>query len=80
MLLVHIVYVRAHRMLLQGVWCLLCVGDMGTQVFAVTVLIFFYASLVLVFDNGSDGYYPILYINDYWNLAQDYMPINDTTR
>lgn len=37
-------------------------------------------SLVLVFDNGSDGYYPILYINDYWNLAQDYMPINDTTR
>lgn len=63
-------------------WCSLCVGDRGTRVFAVAVLIFFFSmlSLVLVFDNGSDGYYPILYINDYWNLAQDYMPINDTTR
>ncbi|XP_065833660.1 putative lipid scramblase CLPTM1 [Oscarella lobularis] len=31
------------------------------------------------FDNKSSGYYPILYINDFWNLASEYMPINETT-
>jgi hypothetical protein len=31
------------------------------------------------FDFESGGYFPILYINDYWNLAQEYMPLNDTT-
>ena len=54
-------------------------GDKGVCS-SCTDFFFSMLSLVLVFDNGSDGYYPILYINDYWNLAQDYMPINDTTR
>ena len=27
----------------------------------------------------TGGYFPILYLNDYWNLAQEYMPLNDTT-
>ena len=31
------------------------------------------------FDFETGGYYPILYINDYWNLAQEYMPLNVTT-
>jgi hypothetical protein len=31
------------------------------------------------FDVDTGGYFPILYLNDYWNLAQEYMPINDTT-
>ncbi|XP_005100873.1 cleft lip and palate transmembrane protein 1 homolog isoform X2 [Aplysia californica] len=29
---------------------------------------------------GSNKYYPIVYLNDYWNLNADYMPINDTTK
>lgn len=33
----------------------------------------------IVFEEESGGYYPILYLNDYWNLAQDYMPLNETT-
>ena len=32
------------------------------------------------FDDSNSNYYPILYFNDYWNLAQDYMPVNDTTK
>jgi hypothetical protein len=33
-------------------------------------------------DFVPDGmaYYPIVYFNDYWNLNQDYMPINSTTK
>ncbi|XP_038077792.1 cleft lip and palate transmembrane protein 1 homolog [Patiria miniata] len=27
----------------------------------------------------SGDYYPIVYVNDYWNLNSDYMPINETT-
>lgn len=30
------------------------------------------------FDKVTGKYYPILYLNDYWNLHEDYMPINDT--
>ncbi len=30
------------------------------------------------FDKVTGKYYPILYLNDYWNLHRDYMPINDT--
>ena len=30
------------------------------------------------FNESGTGYYPILYFNDYWNLAQEYMPLNDT--
>ncbi|KAL8610919.1 Cleft lip and palate transmembrane protein 1 like protein [Nucella lapillus] len=29
---------------------------------------------------GSNKYYPVVYLNDYWNLNSDYMPINDTTK
>lgn len=30
------------------------------------------------FDKVTGKYYPILYLNDYWNLHEDYMPVNDT--
>lgn len=30
------------------------------------------------FDKVTGKYYPILFLNDYWNLHEDYMPINDT--
>lgn len=33
----------------------------------------------VVFLPGDAFYYPILYINDYWNLNRDYTPINSTT-
>ncbi|XP_059156203.1 putative lipid scramblase CLPTM1 [Physella acuta] len=29
---------------------------------------------------SSNKYYPVIYLNDYWNLNADYMPINDTTK
>ncbi|RUS71909.1 hypothetical protein EGW08_020322 [Elysia chlorotica] len=29
---------------------------------------------------GQNKYYPVIYLNDYWNLNADYMPINDTTK
>lgn len=28
----------------------------------------------------TNSYYPILYLNDYWNLLRDYQPINTTTK
>ncbi|XP_033115819.1 cleft lip and palate transmembrane protein 1 homolog [Anneissia japonica] len=27
----------------------------------------------------SGNYYPVIYINDYWNMMSDYQPINETT-
>ena len=33
----------------------------------------------VVFDNLENFYYPVLYLNDYWNYVSDYMPINETT-
>lgn len=30
------------------------------------------------FDKVTGKYYPIIYLNDYWNLHEDYMPINST--
>ena len=36
--------------------------------------------LVVEFDPETGGYYPILYLNNYWNLAKDYQPLNDTTK
>jgi len=30
------------------------------------------------FEPRTGKYYPIVYMNDYWNLARDYTPINDT--
>lgn len=32
---------------------------------------------LIKFYNGD--YYPIIFVNDYWNLNSDYMPINETT-
>lgn len=32
------------------------------------------------FNENGTGYYPILYHNDYWNLAQEYLPLNDTVK
>eukprot|EP00914_Ancora_sagittata_P012788 GHVO01024662.1.p1 GENE.GHVO01024662.1~~GHVO01024662.1.p1 ORF type:complete len:301 (+),score=41.14 GHVO01024662.1:65-904(+) len=32
------------------------------------------------FVDDTDFYYPVVYFNDYWNLNQDYMPINDTIK
>ena len=29
---------------------------------------------------GANKYYPVIYLNDYWNLNSDYMPINHTTK
>ncbi|XP_032231498.1 cleft lip and palate transmembrane protein 1 homolog [Nematostella vectensis] len=31
------------------------------------------------FDNVTSKYYPLLYLNTYWNLGSEYMPINETT-
>ena len=32
------------------------------------------------FDEETGDYYPVIYLNDYWNLAQEYMPLNETTQ
>ncbi|XP_046847536.1 cleft lip and palate transmembrane protein 1 homolog [Xenia sp. Carnegie-2017] len=32
------------------------------------------------FDEKTGGYYPVLYLNDYWNYFSDYMPVNETTK
>ena len=32
------------------------------------------------FEPTTGQYYPIVYLNEYWNLMRDYMPINDTVR
>uniref|UniRef100_A0A646QJ20 Cleft lip and palate transmembrane protein 1 n=1 Tax=Hemiscolopendra marginata TaxID=943146 RepID=A0A646QJ20_9MYRI len=32
------------------------------------------------FEPTTGKYYPLVYLNDYWNLQRDYHPINDTTR
>ena len=37
-------------------------------------------SIDIDFDNKSGNYWPVLYLNDYWNLARDYQPVNDTTK
>ncbi|XP_065185232.1 putative lipid scramblase CLPTM1 [Sycon ciliatum] len=31
------------------------------------------------FDNMTGDYFPVLYMNDYWNMAKDHYPINETT-
>lgn len=31
------------------------------------------------FEPTTGQYYPVVYLNDYWNLARDYQPINETT-
>lgn len=35
---------------------------------------------VISFVDGTEFYHPVVYFNDYWNLNQDYMPINDTVK
>lgn len=32
------------------------------------------------FDDMMGKYYPVVYVNDYWNFVRDYQPINDTTK
>lgn len=32
------------------------------------------------FEPNSGQYYPIVYLNDYWNLLRDYQPINETVK
>lgn len=32
------------------------------------------------FEPTTGKYYPIVYLNDYWNLLRDYQPINETTK
>jgi hypothetical protein len=32
------------------------------------------------FVEDTNFYHPIVYFNDYWNLNQDYAPINDTVK
>lgn len=32
------------------------------------------------FEPTTGKYYPIVYVNDYWNLLRDYQPINDTVK
>lgn len=34
----------------------------------------------VMFDAEGKTYYPILFINDYWNMLRDYQPINSTTK
>lgn len=33
----------------------------------------------IMFDKLENFYYPVVYVNDYWNYVSDYMPINETT-
>ena len=32
------------------------------------------------FEPTTGKYYPIIYLNDYWNYLRDYYPINETTK
>lgn len=34
----------------------------------------------IVFEHSSGKYYPIVYVNEYWNLMRDYLPVNDSTK
>lgn len=34
----------------------------------------------IMFSNDGRIYYPILFLNDYWNMLRDYQPINTTTK
>lgn len=34
----------------------------------------------VIFQPGTNKYYPVIFFNDYWNLNSDYMPINETTQ
>jgi len=45
-------------------------------------LLFIVCVCTVVVEFLPDGlsYYPILYFNDYWNLNQDYMPVNSSTK
>ncbi|KAK7104349.1 putative lipid scramblase CLPTM1 [Littorina saxatilis] len=29
---------------------------------------------------GANKYYPVIYLNEYWNLNSDYMPVNETVK
>lgn len=34
----------------------------------------------VTFDREGKTYYPIVFLNDYWNMLRDYQPINETTK
>lgn len=34
----------------------------------------------VTFDRDGKTYYPIVFLNDYWNMLRDYQPINETTK
>ena len=44
------------------------------------MMCFYGLCLVIEFDNETGGYYPVMYLNDYWNYFSDYMPVNETTK
>lgn len=44
------------------------------------LVVVFWSILVITFENITNKYYPVLYLNKYWNLASDYMPVNETTK
>ena len=45
-----------------------------------SMIIHYCVSPDINFTEDGTGYYPILLINDYWNLYQEYMPLNDTLK
>ncbi|VDP96876.1 unnamed protein product [Trichobilharzia regenti] len=34
---------------------------------------------IIEFYSPTNEYYPVVYLNDYWNLNEDYKPVNETT-
>ena len=34
----------------------------------------------IIFNPGTNTYNPIVFVNNYWNLARDYLPLNDTVK
>ena len=46
----------------------------------IVLIVYLFTSTDMIFTEDGTGYYPILLINDYWNLYQEYMPLNDTVK
>jgi len=63
---------HGNRALYLHLWISVCdlIGCVGVAM----------VTLDIEFDNATGDYWPVLYINDYWNLARDYQPLNDTTK
>ena len=54
------------------------VSKLQSSAFLMTAIFVCFVDVEFLPDGLS--YYPILYFNDYWNLNQDYMPVNSTTK